>query len=263
MWQAVAAGRGRVRRWQWSANQLITSGPSGQLSAIRSRSSTDGPEAAARHRRTRRTGLDVREVHRAGDGAEHGDRGHLRHRPGEGRRGRVRVPRSAVLRRLRRDAGERRRGRRRHLRSALPAPRDGHPSPRARHSRARREAGRRLHQTGQGADGVRGHQTGPDLRHHVQPAQQPALPQDQGDRRQRTRSARSGERTGSSPPGGARRATTTRAPGARRGAARAAASWSTRPRTSSTSGSGSAACPSPSTPRSATGSAATSRSKTR
>ena len=54
-----------------------------------------------------------------------------------------------------------------------------------------------------------------------------------------------------------------RAHGAPPGAARAAACWSTRPRTSSTCGSGSAASRSPSTPRSPTGSAATSPSRTR
>ena len=86
-----------------------------------------------------------------------------------------------------------------------------------------------------------------------------------GSRRSSTpaRSARSATPAGSSPPGGVRRATTTRAHGGPPGAARAAAYWSTRHRTSSTCGSGSAGSRSRSTPRSPTGSAATSPSRTR
>ena len=153
------------------------------------------------------------------------------------------VPGRALLRRLHRHAGQRRRGRRRHLRAALPAPGNGHRRPQAQHPRPRGEAGRRLHQAGQGAQRVRRRQARADLRHHVQPAQQPAVPEAQGDRRQRRDRRASAAPTGSSPPGGVRRATTTPANGAPPGAARAAASWSTRHRTSWTCGSGSAACP--------------------
>ena len=63
----------------------------------------------------------------------------------------------------------------------------------------------------------------PDLRHHVQPAQQPAVPEDQGDRRRWRRSVHSATPTGSSPPGGGRRATTNRASGGPPGVARAVA----------------------------------------
>ena len=55
----------------------------------------------------------------------------------------------------------------------------------AEYPRARGEARRRVHKAGQGAERVRGDQTGTDLRHHVQPAQQPALSEAQRDRRRR------------------------------------------------------------------------------
>ena len=94
---------------------------------------------------------------------------------------------------------------------------------------------------------------GADLRDHVQPAQQPAVPADQGDRRQR--------RDRRDPPHQLDHHHLVAAAGLLRperlarhlGRRGRRASWSTRPRTSSTCGSGSAACRSRCTPRSAYG----------
>ena len=87
----------------------------------------------------------------------------------------------------------------------------------AEHPRPRGEASRRVHQASARAQRVRRDQTGPDLRNHVQPAQQPAL--------QKLKEIVDGVRqsatpTGSSPPGGDRRVTTDSVRGAPPGVAR-------------------------------------------
>ena len=83
-------------------------------------------------------------------------------------------------------AGQRRRGRRRHLRAALPAPGDGHRTPSSAAS-TRSSRSRPASTPSRSRSSTTFAATKPELTfaHHVQPAQQPALPQDQGDRRQR------------------------------------------------------------------------------
>ena len=70
-------------------------------------------------------------------------------------------------------------------RAALPAPADRHRGAASRPARAHREAGGCLHEAGRRAERVRGHQAVRGVRHHAQPAQQPAVPAAQGDRRER------------------------------------------------------------------------------
>ena len=141
-------------------------------------------------------------------------------------------------------AARQRRGRRgRDLRAALPAPGD-------RHQRAASEASTPWSRSRPGSTPSRSRSSTrtpppkPELTFAIMFNQRnnPLYPRS---RKSSTtaRSATSATPAGSSPPGGVRRATTTRAPGAPPGAAKAAASWSTRPRTSSTCGSGSAAFP--------------------
>ena len=230
----------------------------------RTRRITYEQESTPRHHRPGPAGRRLRQVHRGRAGPQHGDRRHLRHRPREEGAGRVPVPGRPLLRRLHRDARKRRRRRGRHVRAALPAPGNGHRDPQAQHPRPRGEAGRRVHQAGQGAQRVR-RQSKPELSFAIMFNQRnnPLYQRAEGDRGQRARSAASAAPTGSSPTGGGRRATTTPASGAPRGAARAAACWSTRHRTSWTCGSGSAACRSPCTRRWPTASAGTSPSRTR
>ena len=142
-------------------------------------------ESTPGHHRPGPAGRRLRQVHHRRAGPEHGDRRHLRHRPREEGTGRRPRTRTRLLRGLHRHAGKRRRRCGRHLRAALPAPGNGHRDAQAQHPRARGEAGRRVHQAGQGAQRVCRGQAGAVLRHHVQPAQQPAVPEAQGDRRQR------------------------------------------------------------------------------
>ena len=146
---------------------------------------SDGKQGQTRHYRARCARVDVREVHRRRHGAQHGDRRPLRPRPGQGRDGRLAYPGVpfytdylAMLDSGDVDAVVTCVPHYLHPEMGIAALRHGI------HALVEKPAGVYTKQVRE-LERVRGDEAGADLRDHVQPAQQPALPADQGDRRRR------------------------------------------------------------------------------